>query len=160
MTEKEADQLRSENQELRERISELEAKLERKPKRDEPTKTESNGTVDTGELYQTILARLLKEPAIIKLQTRKPELQVTETREIIDLSDTTLRGRLAKLIAKGFFDEPKNGNTAFNELKRLGFPTAKPNVYRECDALTAMGFLTKEASGYQAVSDMKVNLKR
>jgi hypothetical protein len=34
----------------------------------------------------------------------------------------------------------------------------KPNVYKECDALTELGFLTKEDGGYQAVPGMKISI--
>ena len=64
------------------------------------------------------------------------------------------------MISQHWFDEPKVGNAAYNELQRKGFATAKPNVYRELDALAALGFLTKEPDGFLAVKDMKVNIKR
>ncbi len=50
----------------------------------------------------------------------------------------------------------ENGNTAFNELKRRGVKTAKPNVYRELDALAELGFATKEPAGYQRVPGIKI----
>jgi Fe2+ or Zn2+ uptake regulation protein len=47
-------------------------------------------------------------------------------------------------------------NAAYEELKRLGRRVAKPGVYRECDKLAELGFLTREADGYQAVEGMKI----
>lgn len=117
--------------------------------------------LDEEALYQAFKARLMKEaPAILKVLAVKPELRVVETSPTIELDGKTLRGRLARMIADGFFDDPKAGNAAFNELKRVGFKTAKPNVYRECDALAEMGFLTKESDGFHAVADMKRSIKR
>ena len=68
-------------------------------------------------------------------------------RRTIEATDQTLFGRLALLITEGFFDEPRNGNQAFVELKRRGKSTAKPNVYRELDRLAEQGFLTKQDGG-------------
>lgn len=59
-------------------------------------------------------------------------------------------------IAEGFFNEPKNGNTTFKELQRLGFKTANPNVYKELDKLAADGALTKESSGYLKAPGLKI----
>lgn len=117
---------------------------------------------DEDALYARIRARLLKDaPALMKILAVKPEINVAVTRDVIEVDGKTLRGRLARLIADGFFDEARAGNAAFSELQRLGFSTAKPNVYRELDGLAALGFLTKEPTGgYQAVTDMKVNVVR
>lgn len=164
---KEAEALREENAELRQRIAELEEKLADlhpaqrtavvvKPTR--PAAAESNGHVDENSLYQSILARLLKEPAILKLRTTRSEIRVEESVEMIDADGKTLRGRVALLITKGFFDEPTTASAAFTELQRTGFSTTKPNVYKECDKLAELGFLTKEKEGYRSVQGMKVNV--
>jgi len=65
---------------------------------------------------------------------------------------------LAILISEGFFADVTSANTAFNELVRRGKGSAKPNVYKECDKLATLGFLTKEDGGYKAVTGMKVNI--
>lgn len=116
---------------------------------------------DEEALYQRFKARLMKEaPKLLKVLAIAPEIDVNETRETIEIDGKSLRGRLALLITKGYFDEPKVGNAAFNELKRIGHSTAKPNVYKECDKLTELGFLTKEDAGYQAVPGMKSRISK
>ncbi len=111
--------------------------------------------------YQRFKARLMKEaPKLLRVLALAPEIEVEETRETIEVDGKSLRGRLARLILKGFFAEPRTGNAAFNELKRLGQSTAKPNVYRECDKLAEMGFLTKEGEGYRVVDEMKARITR
>jgi hypothetical protein len=116
---------------------------------------------DEEALYQRIKARLVKEaPAILQVLRIAPEIEIRETRETIEVDGKSLRGRLATLITKGFFDEPKTGNAAFNELKRTGAATAKPNVYRECDKLNQLGFLTNEGDGYQMVANMKSSIRK
>lgn len=168
VTREEADELRRENNDLRRQIAELQERLNDKPICSESSPS-TNGKLSThdlaasgvaGTLYDMVLKRLLAEPKIMRLVTSKPELRVEETREVVDADANTLRGRLAVLIHKGFFNEPVTGNAAYNELQRIGFSTAKPNVYKECDKLAGMGFLTKEDGGYQAVADMKVNVIR
>lgn len=110
------------------------------------------------QIYKYVKERASRDPGILDLLTRRPELRVTIERETIEVEGKSLRGALAMLITKKFFDAPKNGNTAFNELKRLGRPTAKPNVYRELNKLAEMGFLTEEETGFRAVAGMKVNI--
>jgi len=110
------------------------------------------------DIYDYVRARAEKDPGILDLLARRPELRVTVERPVVEANSKTLRGALAVLISERFFDTPKNGNTAFNELKRRGKGTAKPNVYRELDELAEMGFVTKEETGYQAVPGMKVHI--
>jgi hypothetical protein len=105
------------------------------------------------EIYQYIRRRLELEPAVIELLVRKPELRVSVRRPVIEVDDSTLKGRLAVLVADGFFDEARAGNAAYVELQRRGFSTAKPNVYRELDKLAELGIVTKEANGFQKAPD-------
>lgn len=126
-----------------------------------PTAAAAPVSPDEEALYQRFKARLVKEaPVLLRVLSIAPEIEVSETRETIELDGKSLRGRMALLITRGFFDEPKVGNAAFNELKRLGVAVAKPNVYRECDKLAEMGFLTKEALGYQTVAGMKSRITK
>ena len=113
---------------------------------------------DLENIYVAIKDRAAKDPGVLELLLNRPELHVKVTRQKIEADAATVRGALAVLISKKFFDSPQNGNTAFNELKRQGRPCAKPNVYRELDKLAELGFVTKEATGYQAVAGMKVHI--
>lgn len=176
VTETEARALRKENDELKSRVAELEAQLASKTrarapggKRDKeepatpPTMAAMERAYAAGEIdeiYQAVRARLMKEDtaAILRLLTVKPELRVAVDRPVLDLEGATLRGRLARLLADGFFKEPATGHRAFQELERRGLKTAKPNVYKELDKLAELGFLTKEERGYQIVEGMIVNV--
>lgn len=117
---------------------------------------------DEEAMYQRFKARLQAEaPALLKVLAQGPELEVTVERQTVEADGNTLRGRVARLLADGWFDEPKTGSAAWAEMGRRGFSTAKPNVYKELDKLAEMGFVTKETSGgYQAVKGMKVNIVR
>jgi hypothetical protein len=114
---------------------------------------------DLESIYDFVKMRAAEDPGILQLLTQKPELRIKIERKTIDADGSSLRGRLAVLLTKKYFDEPRNGNAAFNELKRLGVPCAKPNVYRELDILAELGFVTKESAGYQAVPGMKIHIQ-
>jgi len=119
----------------------------------------ANGNLDA--IYRYIVDRACREqePAVLSLLAERPELMVNVQRKTIQMDGVTLRGFLATLITEKFFDTPKNGNQAFQETQRRGRRTAKPNVYRELDGLTELGFLVKEESGYQAVAGMKIRIQ-
>ena len=116
----------------------------------------SNAAIE--RIAQELIDRVRKDDAILKIIATRPELQVQVTRRTIEADGDSLRGQVAILISEKFFDDISTGNAAFNELKRRGKSVAKPSVYRECDKLAEMGFLTKEADGYRAVPGMKVNI--
>jgi hypothetical protein len=117
------------------------------------------GTVTDEVLYQAFKARLIAEaPAVLQVLGDKPELRVAVERRTIEANGDTLIGRLAILISKGFFDEATKAYAAFVELNRRGIGSAKPNVYKACDQLAKLGFLTKEADGYKTVAGMKINI--
>ena len=119
------------------------------------------GDFDEESVFARFRARLLKDPAVLKVLATRPELQVQVTTTTIEVDGNTLRGRLARLIQEGWFDEAKTGSAAFTELKRRGFGTAKPNVYKELDRLAELGFVTRESEGgYLAEKSMKVSIKK
>ncbi len=110
------------------------------------------------ELYSEIKRRAQADPAVLVLLAQKPSITVEIERPTIETTDATLPGRLAGLIAGGFFAQSATGSAAFDELKRRGFATSKPSVYNACDKLTLQGFLIKTANGYQAIEGMLVNI--
>jgi len=116
---------------------------------------------DLPAIYAYVKDRAAKDPGVLELLTQQPEIKVTVQRSVLRLTTDNLQGKLAKLIAEGFFDSSANANQAFMELKRRGASVSVPNVYRELDGLTALGFLTKERNArqtvYQRVSGMKVS---
>jgi len=124
--------------------------------------TEST-SIDPKALWAAVRKEALKDSGVLAVLSRRPEIAVNVQRRVVELSDETLQGKLALLIAEGFFDAGANANQAFMELKRRGAAVSVPNVYRELDGLTAMGFLVKEKNGkntaYHRVEGMKVTRK-
>jgi hypothetical protein len=158
VNEVEAQELREENRRLRTENTELHNQLA-DAKRAPAATSQAVGAVDIDALYQTIKARLVKEaPTLLRVLTDKPELRVTVERRTVEASGDTLRGRIALLIASGFFTAPRAGTAVESELRRQAFACSRPNVYRETDKLANEGFLTKEDGGYLAVEGMKINI--
>lgn len=156
VNETEAQALREENARLRRRIEEAEAAPKPKAAAKEP---QVAGVIDEDALYARLLERPLRAPPLLKLTAAKPEMEVRRQRQVIEVSHSTLKGRLAGMISEGFFDSPSTGSAAYSELReRRGFSTSKPNVYRELDNFAEMGFVTKEEGGYKAVPGMKINV--
>jgi hypothetical protein len=121
----------------------------------------ANGGGDA--LYQQLLARLVddatKDPLLLKVLTQRPELQVHVQRQVIEVDGEGLRGRVARLMAEGFFErEAQTTGSVLGELSRRGFSTAPPNVSKELGELTRMGFLTRDNKWYRGVPEMKVNI--
>ena len=139
----------------------LRSKGKESPVISQPYPPTGNGLSPTQEeIYRYVIRRAEEDPRILQILSTKRELLVKIEMPVLEVDGSTLRGGLALLIHKGFFSAPKNGNTAFNELQRLGRRTAKPNVYRELDKLAEMGFLTKEDGGGYQSTDLKVTVAK
>lgn len=116
-----------------------------------------DGTAAAGEgVIRAVLDRLRSDPDLLAVCCRQKTIAIKVEPVRVEIDGSTLRGRICRLIVAGFMDEPRTGNTVFNELKRAGARIAKPNVYRECKQLAEWGFLTIEnGGGYAAVPQMK-----
>lgn len=92
----------------------------------------------------------------INLKTGVTSINVTPIEHRVELSTDTLLGRLAGLVAEGFFDNTTGGTSAMAELARRGTGSAKPNIYRELGKLVEMGVLSKEEGGFRKVPSIRV----
>jgi len=114
------------------------------------------------QLYSAVRARLLQDPVLMKLVQERNEIEVTVRRNVIAMDSGTLRGAIAGLVARHFFAEQRGASEVKRELERRGSGSALPNVCKELDRITEMGFLYVEgAKGgrkYIEVPDMKVNI--
>ncbi|MBV9180212.1 MAG: ATP-binding protein [Acidobacteria bacterium] len=157
----EAEKRRADN--LAVRVAELEMMVKQTIKRHPeakpapPAAIQGNGSMD--EIYGYVRQRLLSDPQVLKVAVEAPEIELTVSRPVLEADNTSLRGRLAHLIADKFFDSAATGSAAWTELKRRGFPTSKPNVYNELDRLAKMGFFYKTNDGYQMVEGTKIRVR-
>jgi hypothetical protein len=120
-------------------------------------------TFDNERLYQAFKARLTEEAPGVLLSLTKaiPEIEVREAREKFTMDTTTREGRVAWLIADGYFDVNRVNAEVVTELAERGFPTSAPNVAHAFAALTEKGFLVAGGKGrHRAVAGMKVNIVR
>ncbi|OFX05667.1 MAG: hypothetical protein A3E78_03215 [Alphaproteobacteria bacterium RIFCSPHIGHO2_12_FULL_63_12] len=157
--EKEARALRAENEELKRKV----ARLEGKQSRDQPAAhvpMSANGEpLDMDTIYAEVKRRAAADPGILRLLTEKPEIEMTVERKSIQVDGSSLKGRIAKLITVGFFDEGKTQSGTRSELKRTGSDVNQGNLWKTLAALVADGFLTLESGKeYRVVEDMKINV--
>lgn len=116
--------------------------------------------VDMDAIYAEIKRRAAGDPGVLQILAEKTELRVRVQKRVLEMDGGTLQGRLAQMIASGWFDMVQNGNATWRELQRLGFKCAQPNVYRALDKLAEMGFVSKEGKGsYQATPNIKRDIK-
>jgi hypothetical protein len=102
-----------------------------------------------------LLAAAEAEPGVFSLLTRRPEIHIEVKRSVVEMDDSSLRGKLVRLIAENFLNEPVIGFAIFTELKRRGVAVATTSVYRELDKLAEMGVVTKEGKqGYKKSPDL------
>lgn len=174
VNEKEAQALREENASLKRRLDALEA-----PSRATafviPPSMASGGTTDARRysaeqsfdneaMYQAIKRRLIEElpsdPAVMRIVVSKPELRVQVERAFIEVDGKTPKGRVARLLADGWFDgEGKTQSGTRSELSRTGPDTNSGTISTIFTGLVKDGFLTAEAGGlFRSVAGMKVNV--
>lgn len=85
-----------------------------------PAGGSSNGHVDEA-LYQAIRARILEdEPILLKALTTHPELVVEVTPKVVTVEGSSMKGRVVRLMAAGWFDEPRETGDVRKELARTG----------------------------------------
>jgi hypothetical protein len=115
---------------------------------------------DKEAIYRYVVDRAQKDPGIMELLTRRPELRVKVERQTVEMDDSTIIGRIARLVHEGYFKQARNGPTVQKELKRRGCDQPTTNLYKPLNRLTEMGFLTLEPDGFQEVPEMKVQVQK
>lgn len=110
------------------------------------------------EKADEIVEDLLKQHPKLTVQVTRPALDVEVTRETVTVDGTSLKGRIARLIAQGFFREGRTQGATRTELKKTGSDVNAGNLSRAFTDFVRDGFLRDESEGYIEVSDMKVNI--
>lgn len=99
-------------------------------------------TMEEDELYEKFKQRLIREaPGLLKVIAKQPELVVEFEREILQIDGKSLAGRVARLVAQGFFDAAQSNAAASKEINRTGAQAHPGNVHKEITKLVAMGIL-------------------
>lgn len=166
--ESEARALREANAQLTEQVAELQRQIEvlRRMVPKDLTPSESppptaSAAMLTGmdEIFAEVKRRLLVDPGIIRLLAVKPEIDLKITRRVIEMDGSTPKGRVVGLLARGFFDNGATNGAIRTELKRTGPDMSNVTIAKFLDELVRDGFVTRENDRYQAVGDMKVNIR-
>jgi hypothetical protein len=99
----------------------------------------------------------------MSLEVRKPVIDLTVRKYVIEADDESLIGRLALLISEGFFDSPRKTEHINREFIERGWAaqTGRPSPKNlEMAKLAEYGFIRVVGQGsYQSVPGMKVNVK-
>jgi len=155
--------LKTENEDLRRQL--LIANAHRGPTNDPPAPRKlvtAEATVDDA-IYEGVKTRLLADAelagALLRLRETRPELVVTVERTTITIDGTQLKGRVARLIADGFFDEGAAAGAVRKELKRTGRDVNDGSLWRVLRELVAERFLTLEGSTYRLAPGAKVRVE-
>jgi len=165
VTKEEADRLLARNAELERQVAAMQRQIDELQRASRPQSSDGVATVaapigDLDAIYQEVKRRLSAEtPALLRVLAVKPELEVRVERRTVQADGSSLKGRIAQLIADGFFDEGRSQSNTRTELKRRGSEPNFGNLSREMGALHKDGFLVRESDdSYHAVPGMKVNI--
>lgn len=124
---------------------------------------EVESSADLAAIVGRVRQELLRDPVALKVISTRPTIEVAVHHQVVEASDGDVKGRIALLLKKGFFDEPKGVGVLCGELKRRGFETAPANLYKPMDWFALAGFVTKETVGgqvgYQGVPEMRKNIE-
>lgn len=128
-------------------------------------KIPTEAAVDFEVLYQKIKRRLLDElkvdPIFVRLLASQPEIMVEIEPRVVEMDGASLKGRIARLMAAGWFKDARKSGSVRTELARTGSDPGSGG--RLSEALTEyvnQGFLTREGEGYTLAPGVKVSEKR
>lgn len=117
--------------------------------------------LNTEKLYLAFKNRLIDEaqvdPVLLHLLTTRPEIVVEVERKLVNLDGSELKGRVARLMASGWFGTARKGGTVRTELTRTGAdPGGGGALYNVLNAYVKDGFLLREGDGYIIAPGVKV----
>jgi hypothetical protein len=119
--------------------------------------------VDLEKLYDAFKARLIDEcrvdPILLQLLTQRPEIVVDVEPRVVTLDGSSLKGRIARQIAAGFFDTPKTQGACRTELRRTGSDVNSGNLSTAFNDFVKDGYLTREGDAYVKAAGLKITQK-
>lgn len=127
-----------------------------------PAEPVRSGPEELERLYQYVKQRILDEsridPMFLKIITQQPELVIegVEPRRVT-VDGSTTRGRVARLIASGFFDSARTQGACRAELKRTGSDVNSGSLSTIFTDYVKDGFFHREGSdGYIKATGLKI----
>jgi len=118
----------------------------------------SNGHVDEA-LYQAIRARILEdEPILLKALTTHPELVVEVTPRVVTVEGSSMKGRVVRLMAGGWFSQARETGDVRRELARTGTdPGGGGTLGIMLNRFVVDGFFIREGNAFVLAPGVKVN---
>lgn len=115
---------------------------------------------DKESLYQEFKARIIDEcrvdPMLLHLLTTQNEIIVdVEVREV-RIDGSSLKGRIARLIASGWLKEPSSTGNIKRELMRTGTEPNGSNLSNALGDFVKDGLMVRAGDGYAAAPGIKV----
>lgn len=150
--------LARENTALHDRIGELELRIEQlldqRSMPDESTdlaresvRPGPSATALPEDWLQQVRTKLLSDPQVIAhIAATRPKLIVEVTPRVVKIDGTTSRGRIARLIANGFFDSAKRQGECRTELARTGTDVNGGQVSTLFSEFVRDGFLQRHGN--------------
>jgi hypothetical protein len=116
---------------------------------------------DLEKLYQAFKARLIDEcridPILLQLLTQRPELVVEVEPRVVTLDGSSLKGRVAQLIAQGWLAEKRTTSGIRHELVRTGpDPGGGGRLSETLNGLLGDGFLVRAGDGWLQAPGIKI----
>jgi len=123
-----------------------------------PTIPPEGWTMEEEQLYQKFKARLLEEaPALVQVLATAPELEVTVERRVVEIDGSTMKGRLARLLADGFLDSGKRNGELVKELGRTGTQVHPARVSEALSEFVVMRLIERDGGDrYRKAEGAKV----
>lgn len=109
------------------------------------------------EFKAWLLSDLREDPIFVQLLAARPELEVQLTPRRLVWSADTLKGRIGRLMASGWFSTPKTVGACRSELKRTGpDPGGGGNLSTALNDCVKDGFLTRDGEAFILAPDVKI----
>lgn len=129
---------------------------------DQQPTSENDGTFE--RLYLRIKNRIIDEcrvdPVLLTLLMSRPEIEVAYEARVFEYTTSTLKGRIAALIASGFFkDVARQPPEVRRELSRIGKDPGSDNIGRYLNEFLGDAVLLKEGGGYIQAPGIKITEK-
>lgn len=160
VNEAEALALRQENADLRAKITDLQRQINKPTTEDGPSSgyMSHSGPLDFDALYETFRTRALRDPVLLQVLVSRPEIEVKVERRTIQTDGSTMKGRVARLLAEGFYDDGSTNSATRQELRRTGPDVNNAALGKVLSDFHHMGFFTLDGDKFRAVPGMKVNI--
>jgi len=168
--------LKTENEQLRAQLAQVEAKIPKTELASWGVETQRLGEAVTKTsdvpfgppsasslplgTWPAIRAQILSDDAILaKIATLRPEILIEVTPKTMAFDGDSAKGRLARMVARGLFDEAIKPGVAIKEFARTGGAIHPSRLSEYLGDFVSAGFLTREGDTYVKAPGLKVTTK-